>query len=1164
MKKLLILLFLQIGALFSQEISYILPDIGAPGMGVYVEVIGPSDKKGNFGTDGYFDNDPFSSIRLEAINVLDKKRLTFGPIVVSWDGRMVSSQAFINPNENPNSSNWNLLNPQFRIPIGVYINGNLSNIDTFFIVQPFQMGNVAGKPERILGEGTLGIRSKRGAMIVDSLILGNGTYTVSIKDCDLIADGNQAYLPFVLLAKGNIIGGTASIISVDGGMNGNSAHGGPGGGGGGGKYCDLNASSGGGDGFTGGGPGGTNLFNNSLSYRRNIGNGTGKQPTTLDDKGSKIVGGMSLNGVLGGRSTSGIYESAGGGTGHPFGKSAKDCDPNTDCNTNPGEFGAGGGSGQNQVGGSGGYGSDGFGYDVNAKNGGKAHGNPMGIPLAGGSGGASGNPQYTFGGCSGEGGGAGGAIRLSANLVRSITFNANGKDGGGGGGDKGGGGSGGFIDLNSKLADNNNILNVKPGLRAGYGRLRYNNPNMTGVFNPVAATPYFGPTSDTSNFIERISQVTGTFSNNTQPHVLLKWESTYWVDVTKKLKINGNKWSLDFDIKTKDTLIYLSSYQSESGIWDNDYLYIPQHIFSQASCNVLQKIKSPIIAGDSIVKESITACPNEMIFKTITLYNKGDGMLFMDIFKSYGKDTNIFKYFGIYNMIDRISPDDSITVTLWFKSPKSITFSDTLFIPHNDKFANHQPWAIGINISIDIPSVETRDTLNTKKYDITLPKSLYVGDICWGDKIKSAFRVYNTGKQVVNLRLESSAHQGYDMTINGSDVIPPAGFATIEVEFKSYNVLFSDTVFIKKYYVYISQCTNPIDSIMIYATMSRIMYKSEGVVNSGQAYGDFGKIAVNSTKNIKLWFENRSKKPLTNIITQPLTGTAFKLITNLPAMIFVTAQTDSIEFSYTPKDTLDYKDSLKIQISDGLCSQEFTFYLSGGALPIKRMSIRIDSVISSPLNRDLSIPVYAILSDNRDTLKNMKMFAGINFRKTLFTPYADGDISILKDSIYLNRRFIGFSVENYEINKTDSLIFNLKGAALLGDTIKTDIKWDYLYFADPSLVVSDKELNGSLEIIICEEGGARLIKDTSPQKMISSYKNSELLVDINVLAVGDYKLDLYDLQGGCINLNKWSHSLSNDKNYNFRFTLSSISNGIYYLKMTSPSGIVTLPLVIID
>jgi hypothetical protein len=97
-----------------------------------------------------------------------------GPIAVFWQGRMISTYFFVNPLINePNSSDWTALNPEFKIPFRVSVNGQLSNSDTFYIVKPYSFGNLL-QNNFVFGTGALGRRSRSGAMIVDELNLRNG------------------------------------------------------------------------------------------------------------------------------------------------------------------------------------------------------------------------------------------------------------------------------------------------------------------------------------------------------------------------------------------------------------------------------------------------------------------------------------------------------------------------------------------------------------------------------------------------------------------------------------------------------------------------------------------------------------------------------------------------------------------------------------------------------------------------------------------------------------------------------------------------------------------------------------------------------------------------------------------------------------------------------
>ena len=273
---LLILIFINPIVLFSQAtISYITPDVGAKGHSQYLEIIGPHDSHGSFGEDGVYVNgintdDPSGDVVIvETVDPADSNKITFGPVMVNWDGRMLSTYVFVNPNmANPNTNNWETLDNEFIIDIRVRVNGAASNSKRFYILQPFTFGDISGNPNRVLGRPPLGIRSPGGAMIVDDLTLADDTYTVNTDDCDPNTPGNQGFLPFTLISLNEIKGsGSNSIIDVSapqGFAHSRGGDGGPGGGGGGGKFCDrkiIGVSSygdHGGNGFTGGGRGGSN------------------------------------------------------------------------------------------------------------------------------------------------------------------------------------------------------------------------------------------------------------------------------------------------------------------------------------------------------------------------------------------------------------------------------------------------------------------------------------------------------------------------------------------------------------------------------------------------------------------------------------------------------------------------------------------------------------------------------------------------------------------------------------------------------------------------------------------------------------------------------------------------------------------------------------------
>lgn len=440
--------------MFAQTVSYITPDAAAPGMTVVIDVIGPNTP-GNFGTDGLYQ--PGEKVVL--VNPADSADVVLGHAIVSWDGKLVQVMMLVRANATSRS-----------IRLAVRNGAATSSPFTFEIIRPGAVGRRSGGG--VLGSA-IGTRSARGTMVVDSLILDGGTYTISTIDPDLGTPGNQAYLPARILSLGPIRLLNNATISVRG-ANGNAgSYGGPGGGGGGGGAART-----GGDGFTGGGGVGP--------APRKGGTGTGSVTGSKNHHG-----GQSLNGVPGGvgteleSSAERNDEGGGGGTGHPFGSSG---DAGMyGAQSLAGGHGAGSGGGQGTAGpafstyggGGAGYSSRGTAGAGLGDNAGNVHGNVMIVPFAGGSGGASGNILYVNAEA-GHGGGGGGAVELTSFSTVGLTAatidasGGNGSDGNSGlfglqNASGGGGGSGGAIVLQARDSITMGSTTNSPSLRVAGG-----------------------------------------------------------------------------------------------------------------------------------------------------------------------------------------------------------------------------------------------------------------------------------------------------------------------------------------------------------------------------------------------------------------------------------------------------------------------------------------------------------------------------------------------------------------------------------------------------------------------------------------------------------------------------------------------------------------------
>ncbi len=613
-------------------ISYMTPDVGAPGMTVAIDIIAPNTANvdgNNFSTtDDIFLNNASDGFRLECVRPADKAKVTFSPIVVSWNGRLLSTVAFISPTCFPNSTDWRLLADSWRIPVQVITPNFSSNVDTFYIVSPTHVGDLSSVTSTVFGSGgSMGIRSRRGAMVVDSIILKNASYTFSTSDPDgNISNGNQGYLPVVLLAQGRIAGsGSSSRIVVDA----TNVDGGPGGGGGAGAFCDdvlINSHSGtpGGAGYTGGGRGGRNGTAGATKSFSAYGQGSG----SFDASGT----GNSLNKTLGPVVTG--YEAAGGGTGHPFGSSGSGCVDGVSCNPQ-GAFGGASGGKNTVPGAAGGHKTKGTSTNSPAfDNGGQVYGNLMNVPLGGGSGGAGGNPQ-AINNCAGNGGGGGGAISVYARSLSNLTCSALGANGNTGI-INGGSGSGGAISLSAKLSSSSIGVAVAGGkgtliAAGGNGRVRTDGSIAIDASKSDAATDYNGPTIDTITVVKGPFTLSGRGSSGATIAIYMKSDNSPWAKHSSVVVSGSNTWSTAVNYGGIDQNLYFIAAQEVVNPNKGSNTAEPNYILSSAAAATVNIVKVAEVSCDAARSFGNVNCTNGGVrLDTFYVRNMGTASVVLD------------------------------------------------------------------------------------------------------------------------------------------------------------------------------------------------------------------------------------------------------------------------------------------------------------------------------------------------------------------------------------------------------------------------------------------------------------------------------------------------------------------------------------------------------
>lgn len=841
------------------RISYLLPDLGTTRFATYVEFIGPASVEGNFGNDGFYLNNAGDAVRVRCARPADTNLVKIGPAVVSWRGRMVSTHIFVLPTVAPNSDQWDQLQPQFRIPVVVEVNGQVSNADTFYIVRPFAFGDRRTDGNRVLGETTLGRRSRRGAMIVDSMVLAaNASYNVSTLDCDPSTPGNQGLLPFTLLAVRNISGSNGTEIHADA----NGIDGGPGGGGGGGPYANFalgssNRGGRGGNGFTGGGPGGYNNNNIPLApsnEKQKPGIGSGED---LAKNNANTTGSASLNGLGGGKS-SGNYENAGGGTGHPFAQSGDACVDRNTCDL-PGGYGGGTGVREGERGGGGGFGTAGE-SATNRQNGGKVHGNDCLVPLAGGSGGASGNPSGTD--FASAGGGGGGAVSIHGERLANFDVFARG-DSPSAQDTRGGAGSGGGVILGMRL-DNTGFGFVSsqigsrqgPGfLEGGRGRARYD------ARVPNSSSYYVGPLTDTLTASLRDVSLTGD-GDGSDLFIYVKGLNGPWIVIDTVTGYTG-LWRSNFRLPGSDTVYFVAVGQQIAIPNRTQYVHDPGVVLSQSAWNIIRLFGPPQLRAPSTVDLGVFKCPGDLVLDTITITNLGESPL--EINNPTWTGDPGFRIVSPTIFPDTIITNSSKQYIIGYTAPIGIqgVQNGRLLLEHNDTTGPARPWPIDVRVDVRPYNVEyvwrgiTGDTID-------------LGFLCLGTPLVDQVTVTNIGLDPVLL---DSYQTGDPSLLTVSANLPfqvdPTLSRNLGLNFTARRI----GPAIVPTFLYIDGCSQP-DTLWV---------RFEGVASQITLIGSgqFGNVVVGTSREIVLEVRNDGSCDL-DIPTIPPVIPPFRLVSATP------------------------------------------------------------------------------------------------------------------------------------------------------------------------------------------------------------------------------------------------------------------------------------------
>ena len=674
-----------------QRIAHVQPDALGPGMTIAMEVLAPAKDTGAFGIDGVY----WPSSKILLANLADSERVVFGPVVVSWNGRVLQVPVTAKLGAATTS-----------VPFQILTGNKKSASARFEIKQPQSKLSISGGAT--LGDGSFALYSFFGSgntIVADEIeffgtdIQNKGLFIFSKED-DGAFPGNPHYHPVTLLSRGSIHLHFAEVsVSAD------SLNGGPGGGGGGHGWSGT-----GGAGYTGGG-------SDSGYSSRNIGSGSSSTP---------ISGGGSSTGILGGASTDSLMDQGGGGgTGCPYGSSGTFSGGNDSSHFGGYGGASAGGEAPGAV-----YGGGGGAFATNGargagigNNSGIAYGGNFLLPMQGGSGGGAGNHISDLGSAAGSGGGGGGGVTLISYDTLSIDnslVTANGANGisgintvdAGGGGGAGGGillsGRNGITLSNANISSKGGsgglggqgIEQISKGGDGGAGRIRVDgeihsplqNYFTTGVFNSgptltIPTIPLAGPFVSMTGFAGDSVSLTDSI------RIYYRSHHTQWRFVqTERFGTKGKLRWQTFLPAGHDSSLFVTAMAQVRSPNRSFANFEPEYLLSHLSSGIIRIVATPhlVLLQDTLIFGCYKV-GDTCVSANFYISNWGEDRLHIDSIKISNPNFHIVQ--GVNDLGYYLS--DSIIITYCPKTVGKDTATITLY--SNDSIRTAVLIGCGIN-----------------------------------------------------------------------------------------------------------------------------------------------------------------------------------------------------------------------------------------------------------------------------------------------------------------------------------------------------------------------------------------------------------------------------------------------------------------------------------
>jgi hypothetical protein len=233
------------------------------------------------------------------------------------------------------------------------------------------------------------------------------------------------------------------------------------------------------------------------------------------------------------------------------------------------------------------------------------------------------------------------------------------------------------------------------------------------------------------------------------------------------------------------------------------------------------------------------------------------------------------------------------------------------------------------------------------------------------------------------------------------------------------------------------------------------------------------------------------------------------------------------------------------------CSESFDIIILANVVSNMELLVySIDQDIDPSLD-EMSIPIYADLTRPNQyqfDIESMK----VSVDRSIFLPNSVTGGNIIGYDYDGDNLIISIQKNDVTLSESLNELAVLNGIPLLGDKKESLVEVTELNINPASLLSSATFSSSTLTMLVCEEGGDRLLKAVNPIDLNITQNSENIKITTNIIESGKHSILVSDINGNLVYQKDWIRNIGSTNNYEFIVDNSKLTTGTYFVRLQTP------------